>query len=168
MHGRASCLKSEYQRSFRPELFVCSSTTYSNNRAIRTNLKSRCQSHSHDPFVWEDYEDFDSEFDDPSGVDEVENCEIVGGTGDAGVDRRRPLFVPAHRFKHEMWKRLYEKRLQRQFGQKEVQTDAEQNPDKRDCSCETDLDSSLHEDDNDDEAVVVHVVNGAMLFFLFQ
>jgi hypothetical protein len=158
MPGRAASLKTEYQRSFRPELFVCSSTTYSNNRALRTNLKSRCQGHSHDPFVWQDDDDFDSDLDDHSGADEGRYCESVGGTGDAGVDRRRPAFVPPHRFKHELWRRMYEKRLQRQFVQKAVQTD----PEGRDFACDTERDPDSHDEGSDDEASVLPVVNGAI------
>ena len=158
MTGRAAGLKTEYQRSFRPELFECSSTTYNSNRAFREALKNRCQGHSQDPFVWRDAEDDGSDGDVTACSAEDQN---TSGNGDAGVDRRRPAFVAAHVFKHEMLKRLYEKR-QRKRPQKAVQTDLNFDSDTGDIGCQTDHSSECSDDV--DGTSVVSAVNGTKIY----
>ena len=157
--GTAS-VKSEYQRSFRPELFVCSTTAYRNNRAFRRNLKTRFQGHAHDPFVWDDeYDSSEDEVEvDDGGTqsDDEKGCRCLP-LGDAGVDRRRPAFVRPHQFKHEMWNRRYARRLMQRVCDKASQTEINVS---RNNVEEADRHSRSDDGDSDDESSVVHVLNG--------
>ena len=162
MPGRAVTVKTEYQRSYRPELFVCSTTTYRNNQTFRRDLKNRFQGHSHDPFIWQDDEDSSDEDTNELQSDEESECGIRM-IDYAGVDRRRPAFVADHQFKHEMWNRLYDKKQRIRFSQKASQTNGDLAM-HSDGSQDSDVDSV--DDGSNAESSVVHVVNGSLMLVI--
>jgi hypothetical protein len=142
-------LKSEYQRSFGKDKFVCAATTYRNNRAFRNEQERRSRGSYHDAFIWE------NNYDDSSETDERFSSECE----DACFDRRQPLFVAPHQVKHVKWNRLHEARRTKPSSDDLSDTCVKSRNDER---YNTKFDSR---NESDDDTVIVHVVDGWFSFF---
>jgi len=156
MYGIGTGPKTEYQRSFGKDQFVCAATTYRNNLAFRNEQERRSRGHYHEAFVW------DSEDDDSDGPEERRR--LTSEREDACFDRRRPPFVPPHQLKHVKWNRLRETKHLRPLSDNSSETCVKPKiNEQNDRGVNKKLDS---DNDSNTETVRVLVVNGMICLWL--